>query len=48
MQFTLVQSAGLTIMTTASCLGSLLLFRHEFDQYINLRPARLMPGIIAP
>ncbi len=27
---------------------SLLLFRREFDQYINLRPARLMPGIIAP
>jgi tartrate dehydrogenase/decarboxylase/D-malate dehydrogenase len=26
----------------------LLLFRREFDQYINLRPARLMPGIIAP
>jgi len=25
-----------------------LLFRREFDQYINLRPARLMPGIIAP
>jgi tartrate dehydrogenase/decarboxylase / D-malate dehydrogenase len=27
---------------------SLLLFRRDFDQYINLRPARLMPGIIAP
>lgn len=27
---------------------SLLLFRREFDQYVNLRPARLMPGIIAP
>ena len=27
---------------------SLLLFRREFDQYINLRPARLMPGITAP
>jgi len=27
---------------------SLLLFRREFDQYINLRPARLMPGIVAP
>ena len=26
---------------------SLLLFRREFDQYVNLRPARLMPGIIA-
>jgi tartrate dehydrogenase/decarboxylase/D-malate dehydrogenase len=24
------------------------MFRREFDQYINLRPARLMPGIIAP
>jgi tartrate dehydrogenase/decarboxylase / D-malate dehydrogenase len=31
------------------CLwGSLLMFRREFDQYINLRPAKLMPGIIAP
>ena len=27
---------------------SLLLFRREFDQYINLRPARLMPGVTAP
>jgi len=27
---------------------SLLLFRRDFDQYINLRPARLMPGIVAP
>jgi len=31
-----------------SLWGSLLLFRREFDQYINLRPVRLMPGIIAP
>jgi tartrate dehydrogenase/decarboxylase / D-malate dehydrogenase len=31
-----------------SLWGSLLKFRREFDQYINLRPARLMPGIIAP
>ncbi|WP_213956287.1 tartrate dehydrogenase [Variovorax sp. dw_954] len=31
-----------------SLWGSLLLFRREFDQYINLRPARLMPGITAP
>ena len=31
-----------------SLWGSLLLFRREFDQYINLRPTRLMPGIIAP
>ena len=27
---------------------SLLLFRREFDQYITLRPARLMPGVTAP
>ncbi len=27
---------------------SLLLFRREFDQYVNLRPARLMPGVVAP
>ena len=31
-----------------SLWGSLLLFRREFEQYVNLRPARLMPGIIAP
>ena len=31
-----------------SLWGSWLMFRREFDQYINLRPARLMPGIIAP
>lgn len=31
-----------------SLWGSLLQFRREFDQYVNLRPARLMPGITAP
>lgn len=31
-----------------SLWGSLLLFRREFDQYINLRPAKLMPGVTAP
>ena len=31
-----------------SLWNSLLLFRREFDQYINLRPAKLMPGVIAP
>jgi tartrate dehydrogenase/decarboxylase / D-malate dehydrogenase len=31
-----------------SLWGSLLLFRREFDQYVNLRPARLMPGVTAP
>lgn len=31
-----------------SLWGSLLRFRREFDQYINLRPARLMPGVVAP
>ncbi len=28
--------------------GSLLKFRREFDQYINLRPCRLMPGVPCP
>ena len=28
--------------------GSLLKFRREFDQYINLRPCRLMPGVTCP
>ena len=31
-----------------SLWGSLLLMRREFDQYINLRPVRLMPGIPCP
>jgi len=31
-----------------SLWGSLLKFRREFDQYINLRPARLMPGVPSP
>ena len=31
-----------------SLWNSLLMFRREFDQYINLRPAKLMPGVIAP
>ncbi|RVX73764.1 D-malate dehydrogenase [decarboxylating] [Exophiala mesophila] len=31
-----------------SLWGSLLKFRREFDQYINLRPARLMPGVKCP
>jgi tartrate dehydrogenase/decarboxylase/D-malate dehydrogenase len=31
-----------------SLWGSLLQFRREFDQYINLRPARLMPGVRSP
>jgi tartrate dehydrogenase/decarboxylase/D-malate dehydrogenase len=31
-----------------SLWGSLLKFRRDFDQYINLRPARLMPGVPSP
>jgi tartrate dehydrogenase/decarboxylase/D-malate dehydrogenase len=31
-----------------SLWGSLVLFRREFDQYVNLRPVRLMPGIVPP
>ena len=31
-----------------SLWGSLVLFRREFDQYINLRPVRLMPGVTSP
>ncbi|WP_251977737.1 tartrate dehydrogenase [Salinicola avicenniae] len=31
-----------------SLWGSLLQFRRHFDQYINLRPCRLMPGIKSP
>jgi tartrate dehydrogenase/decarboxylase/D-malate dehydrogenase len=31
-----------------SLWGSLLKFRREFDQYVNLRPVRLMPGVRSP
>lgn len=31
-----------------SLWGSLLQFRRAFDQYVNLRPARLMPGVRSP
>ena len=31
-----------------SLWGSLLQFRREFDQYINLRPVKLFPGIDSP
>ena len=31
-----------------SLWGSLLLFRRDFDQYVNLRPCRLMPGVRSP
>ena len=31
-----------------SLWGSLLKFRRDFDQYINLRPVKLMPGVPSP
>ena len=31
-----------------SLWGSLILFRREFDQYINLRPVKLLPGVPSP
>jgi tartrate dehydrogenase/decarboxylase/D-malate dehydrogenase len=31
-----------------SLWGSLLLFRREFDQYVNLRPVRLIAGVPCP
>jgi tartrate dehydrogenase/decarboxylase/D-malate dehydrogenase len=31
-----------------SLWGSLLQFRRRFDQYVNLRPCKLMPGIATP
>jgi len=31
-----------------SLWGSLLQFRRRFDQYVNLRPVRLMPGVNSP
>ncbi|MGB0720951.1 MAG: isocitrate/isopropylmalate family dehydrogenase, partial [Gammaproteobacteria bacterium] len=37
-----------TVPDHISLWGSLLQFRRQFDQYINLRPARLMPGVPCP
>src|SRR5210317_1563214 len=31
-----------------SLWGSLILFRREFDQYVNLRPVKLLPGVPSP
>jgi tartrate dehydrogenase/decarboxylase/D-malate dehydrogenase len=37
-----------TVPDHVSLWGSLLKFRREFDQYVNLRPVRLMPGVRPP
>lgn len=37
-----------TVPDHVSLWGSLLLFRRAFDQYVNLRPVRLLPGIKSP
>jgi tartrate dehydrogenase/decarboxylase / D-malate dehydrogenase len=37
-----------TVPDHVSLWGSLIQFRREFDQYVNLRPARLMPGVRSP
>jgi tartrate dehydrogenase/decarboxylase/D-malate dehydrogenase len=37
-----------TVPDHISLWGSLLKFRREFDQYINLRPARLFDGVASP
>jgi tartrate dehydrogenase/decarboxylase / D-malate dehydrogenase len=37
-----------TVPDHISLWGSLIKFRREFDQYINLRPARLFAGVPAP
>ena len=37
-----------TVPDHVSLWGSLLQFRREFDQYVNLRPCRLMPGVRCP
>lgn len=36
-----------TVPDHISLWGSLLKFRREFDQYVNLRPVRLFPGVLA-
>jgi tartrate dehydrogenase/decarboxylase / D-malate dehydrogenase len=37
-----------TVPDHVSLWGSLLKFRREFDQYVNLRPVRLLPGVSCP
>ena len=37
-----------TVPDHVSLWGSLLKFRREFDQYINLRPVRLFDGVPCP
>ena len=37
-----------TVADNVSLWGSLLKFRREFDQYINLRPVRLFEGVPCP
>lgn len=37
-----------TVPDHISLWGSLIQFRRQFDQYVNLRPVRLMPGVPCP
>src|SRR5512135_394015 len=37
-----------TVPDHVSLWGSLIPFRRRFDQYVNMRPCRLMPGIATP
>ncbi|MBK5570625.1 tartrate dehydrogenase [Ensifer sp. SSB1] len=37
-----------TVPDHVSLWGSLIQFRREFDQYVSLRPVRLMPGVTSP
>jgi tartrate dehydrogenase/decarboxylase/D-malate dehydrogenase len=37
-----------TVPDHVSLWGSLILFRRHFDQYVNMRPCKLMPGIPSP
>jgi len=37
-----------TVPDHISLWGSLLKFRRDFDQYVNMRPVRLMPGVPSP
>jgi tartrate dehydrogenase/decarboxylase/D-malate dehydrogenase len=37
-----------TVPDHISLWGSLIQFRREYDQYVNLRPVRLMPGVPCP
>ena len=44
----LVQRVGLKLFLIINLWDSLIKFRREYDQYINMRPVKFIPGISCP